>query len=242
MERRHSMKRLLLGVVILIIGSGLLLSNLGFLENEFKDYFFRWELIFIILGLGGLMHRDKKGAGVIMLIIGSVFYLKFLHIRGVLPDFIDFNFNFWQLFWPAILILAGVLIIFKRSVECKHHSNDLSDDDLIDELAVFGGGDRILNSQNFKGGKVTAIFGGSNFNLTRAKLAKGKNIIDIFAVFGGLKLVVPEDWNIKIKVVSIFGGFSDKHRIHTPDENSDNNSELIIKGFVLFGGGEIKSF
>ena len=89
---------------------------------------------------------------------------------------------------------------------------------------------------------MLAIFGGSNFNMTRAKLAPGKNYIDVFVVFGGMKFVVPEDWNIKIEVVSIFGGMSDKHRTHIPEGMSHSEGQLIIKGFVLFGGGEIKSF
>ena len=115
-------------------------------------------------------------------------------------------------------------------------------DDIIDEVAVFGGGDRNIVSQNFQGGKILAIFGGSNFYMTKARLAPGKNYIDILAIFGGLKMVVPEDWTVRINVISVFGGFSDKHKIHVPDENMKPESELIIKGFVLFGGGEIKSY
>ena len=61
-------------------------------------------------------------------------------------------------------------------------------------------------------------------------------------MFGGTKLVVPEDWNIKITVTSVFGGFSDKHRMLPVESTYDKETILIIRGFVLFGGGEIKSF
>jgi predicted membrane protein len=97
-------------------------------------------------------------------------------------------------------------------------------------------------TNNFKGGKMLAVFGGSNFYLAKCKLAPGKNYIDVLAVFGGFKLVVPEDWNIKISTISIFGGISDKHRMHTPNQVTEDLPELIIKGFVIFGGGEIKSY
>ena len=78
--------------------------------------------------------------------------------------------------------------------------------------------------------------------MARAKLAPGKNYIDVLAIFGGLKLIVPEDWHVKIDVISIFGGFSDKHRLHPYNNDIQPNSELVIKGFVLFGGGDIRSF
>ena len=62
------------------------------------------------------------------------------------------------------------------------------------------------------------------------------------AIFGGMKLVVPDNWKVRINAVSIFGGFSDKHRMHIPDNATNTDNELIIRGFVIFGGGEIKSF
>ena len=53
---------------------------------------------------------------------------------------------------------------------------------------------------------------------------------------------MPDDWDIKIKVQPIFGGFSDTHRIHPQNTDDELKSELIIKGMVIFGGGEIKSY
>jgi predicted membrane protein len=221
MEQNHTQKRFLIGFVILAVGLGLLLSNLGILNYEIKRYVLRWEMILIGLGLIFIISHDSKVPGIILLIIGGFLYLR---------DFFNFNFNFWQVFWPAMLILAGVLILFRKRI-----------DPLIDEIAVFGGAEKTITSANFRGGKILAVFGGSSFNLARAKLAPGKNYIEVLAIFGGMKLVVPEDWNIRINAVSIFGGFSDKHRIQTYAADT-TESELIIKGVVIFGGGEIKSY
>jgi hypothetical protein len=77
--------------------------------------------------------------------------------------------------------------------------------------------------------------------MSNVKLAAGTQYIDIFAMFGGTTLLVPEGWDIKIKVVSIFGGFSDKHRVRISDKENNINNKLVIKGLVIFGGGEIKS-
>jgi predicted membrane protein len=235
MEHNHAQKRFLIGFVILAAGLALLLRNFGILDYELKRYILRWEVILIALGFVFILSHDNKGPGIVLLFVGGAFYLS---------DFFDFHFNFWQVFLPALLILAGILILFRQKLEITGDSEkkNIDNEDFIDEVNVFGGGDRNIVSQNFQGGKILAIFGGSNFNMMRAKLAPGKNYIEVLAVFGGMKLVVPEDWNVRINVVSIFGGFSDKHRIRPIESLEKNDTELVLKGFVLFGGGEIKSF
>ncbi len=233
MEQNQTQKRLLIGFVILALGTGLLLSNLGILNYEIKRYVLRWEMILIGLGIIFIFTHESRVPGIILLLIGGALYLR---------DFFNLNFNFWQVFWPAMLILAGILIIFRKKVDHSHwEKKSLSDEDIIDEVAVFGGAEKTIMSQSFKGGKILAIFGGSTFNLSRAKLAPGKNYIEVLAIFGGMKLIVPEDWNVKISALSVFGGFTDKHRIN-PYNGNNPESELVIKGTVVFGGGEIRSF
>ena len=103
--------------------------------------------------------------------------------------------------------------------------------DYIDSVDVFGGGEKIIMSQNFKGGKITGIFGGSEINFLNAKLAKGTNYLDLFFMSGGMGLIIPKDWNVKVDVVSLFGGIGDKRDIIDNPENDD--SVLYIKGFVF---------
>jgi len=83
---------------------------------------------------------------------------------------------------------------------------------------------------------MVAVFGGSKIDLTNATLSSNTNEIEIVVVFGGTELIVPSDWNIRIEVFNIFGGFSDK----TSPSQVDLNKTLIIKGVAVFGGGEIK--
>lgn len=236
MVERENKKRVLVGIIIMLAGTTILLKNFGIYNDFINEYIFRWEMILIAIGIVNIVAHGGRGPGFVFLIAGSVFIAK---------DYLDLpKINFWQLFFAFLFILAGIFMIFRRKghYECRRSDRTTSDLDSIDEVAVFGGGDRTIVTENFKGGKVLAIFGGSNFNLIRSKLSPGKNYLDILIVFGGMKLVVPEDWNIKIEAVSIFGGFTDKHRVSTPVSHSEGNPELIIKGLVIFGGGEIKSF
>ena len=107
-------------------------------------------------------------------------------------------------------------------------------------MTVFGGGDRIINSQQFKGGKITHIFGGSKIDFTRGKLAPGKNHLEVVLIFGGTKLIVPESWDVRMEVTSVFGGFSDK-RVKSMVV-SDTDRSLLITGVNVFGGGEIVNY
>ncbi len=234
METKNTDKRLIVGLIIVLIGAAILAINFGVLPSNLRYYLFHWEVILIGIGLIALLTSEHKGTGIILIAVGGAFYLR---------NFIDLHFNFWQLFIPSMIILLGLILIFRRRTPSDDDKRILEPgDDYIDDVAIFGGSEKVINSQNFKGGKITAIFGGSNFNMARAKLAPGIQIIDIFALFGGTTFIVPDDWSIKVKVVSIFGGFSDKHKVTGSTNESDDKNILIVKGLAIFGGGEIKSF
>ncbi len=234
MEKERVDKRMLLGIVIVVAGLLVLARNFGFISHGLEHYIFRWEMILIALGLVLLANRSNRATGIILLFIGGAFYFT---------DIWNLHLNFWQLFIPALLILSGILIIFRDRINAPWGKTVFGDDENhIDETAVFGGGDRVVSSQTFKGGKITAIFGGMNYDMLKARLQPGQNVIDVFCLFGGFKLALPDDWTVKIRVTSIFGGFSDKRRIATAEKSSNPDTQLVITGIAMFGGGEIASY
>jgi predicted membrane protein len=233
MEKERIDKRILIGILIILAGFLMLANNFGFLRPELQHYFFRWEMILIGLGLVFIINRGNRTTGIIMLFVGLAFYAR---------DIFHLHFNFWQLFLPTLLILAGIMVMFRSRIDRFYARTPLSDEEnQIDDTAIFGGGDRLMRSQHFKGGRITAIFGGSNFDMLKARLEPGTHEIDVFCLFGGTKLIIPADWNIKIRVTSIFGGFSDKRHL-TPETRTNDETQLIITGMVIFGGGEIKNY
>ena len=76
--------------------------------------------------------------------------------------------------------------------------------------------------------------------MTSAKLAPGTNYLEIVMIFGGSKLIIPENWDVKVEVTSVFGGFSDKRTKSIVVKDSDRR--LIINGSCIFGGGELVNF
>jgi predicted membrane protein len=109
----------------------------------------------------------------------------------------------------------------------------------IDEFNVFSGSEKKISMKNFKGGKITSIFGGSEIDLLDAELSSETNVIELFYLFGGSSIKVPNDWVVINKVTAILGGFADKRNVSTPKEPVPNKT-LILRGFVMFGGGEIE--
>lgn len=233
-NRGHGMeKRIGIGILLVVAGGLILMSNFHIIPYEIKHYIFTWKSLLIAIGVISLLSNENKIPGIVLISIGTFFFL---------PDIFNLPFGFRQLFWPVLLVLVGVLIIFRKGHHgsISSHGESMNSSDYIDEVAIFGGGDRKITSKSFKGGKVTSIFGGSNFDFSDAELAEGTNVIDVFSVFGGSKYIVPGNWEIKTDVVSIFGGFSDKRKNYV--KANGDNKVIIFKGLVVFGGGEIKSY
>jgi len=234
MERKRFQGRTILGIILVLIGLLMIGRSLNIFPYQLADDLFSWPMILIVLGVIFLVTRPGSTSGWILLIIGGVFMLE--RVTDV-SDYLD------DLFWPVIFIGIGVLILVKSLTGFRRKNyayTSGSGVDYIDEIAILGGSDRKITSQGFKGGQITSILGGSQINLVSAHLAKGENIIDVFSLFGGSTLIVPRNWNVKVEVTSILGGFSDKRAVMESSENSGEGT-LIIKGLVLFGGGEIKN-
>jgi len=109
----------------------------------------------------------------------------------------------------------------------------------VEATAIFGGSHQTVFSKNFKGGDVTAVFGGADINLTQADFNETVKL-DVTAVFGGIKLIVPQNWAVRSNVTAIFGSVEDKRGSLMP--NAEIQKTLILDGTAMFGGIEIKSF
>ncbi|MFP4605046.1 MAG: LiaF domain-containing protein, partial [Bacteroidales bacterium] len=141
---------------------------------------------------------------------------------------------------PVVFIAIGVVIVIKSLGYSEKQPKEGYGKDYIDDIAILGGNDRRITSHSFRGGKITSILGGSTVNLSDAELAQGENVLDMFTLFGGATIIVPRNWQVKVDITAILGGFEDK-RQYISDENQKNEKILIVKGIAIFGGGEIKS-
>ncbi len=236
MENKSTDRKLIIGIILMVMGGLLLFDTFEITNLPIRYYIFSWKTLLIAIGVIILATKEKATAGYVLIGLGIVFWL---------PSLVNYSISLGQVFLPAILIGVGVLIITKRS---NSHRNKTASSfpggnpsDYIDDVSVLGGGTKIIQSKNFKGGDITAIFGGSEFSFKEAELSPDGCTIDVFTMFGGSKLIIPDNWVVKSDMFSIFGGFNDKRTIK-PDIDSEPKSILYLKGAVIFGGMEIKSY
>jgi hypothetical protein len=114
-----------------------------------------------------------------------------------------------------------------------------STDPEFDYMAIFGATKQRVTVKNFRGGRLTAFFGGFEVDLTRADIEGQVAIIDASALFGGGEIRVPPTWIIDVQGIAILGGFTDE--THQDIADTTTAKRLIVKGLAALGGVVIKN-
>ncbi|HPC97941.1 MAG TPA: DUF5668 domain-containing protein [Bacteroidales bacterium] len=233
-HRHHhsSYNRVVIGVILVLAGLLMIMKNAGFFSHFIEEVIFSWQMLLVTIGLIiTIGSSGSKTAGIILMAVGSFF---------LIPEIFSEAFNIYNMFWPSIFIIIGVIFIFSRRRWRPSGHISETGEEFIDYVYVFSGGERQIQTGNFRGGKVTAVFGGAELDLTRSSLAPGVNTLEVACVFGGVTIKVPDEWDIKIEVTPVLGGFSDERKLRE-GRTVIQGKQLIIKGAVVFGGGEVKS-
>ncbi len=234
-QPKRSLSHIWIGGFLLLIGVIYLLKKVGL---DLPDFIFSWQMFLIALGIFVGVRKNFEGAGwMILVLIGSVFMINEFFVFNKLKPFI----------LPIILIGSGLFFIFRPRGSKSYIQFDEgatsplagpSGQDYLDSTSIFGGSKKTVFSKNFRGGEMTNIFGGSQVDLSQADII-GTAVLDVTALFGGATLIVPSNWNIISEAVAIMGEVKDKRLMQNQPEP---NKTLIIKGTVIFGGIDIKSF
>lgn len=230
--RPGNSNRVIIGVILVLAGLFLVIRNAGFFPSFLDNIIFSWPMLLIAIGAVMSIGASEKTAGIIVMAVGGFF---------LIPRIFSETFHIYNMFWPSIFIIVGIIFIVSRRHPRFSGNITTAGDDYVDYVNVFSGGERQVVSQNFRGGKITAVFGGIELDLTKAQLAPGVAEIELACVFGGATIIVPDDWYVKIEVTPVLGGFGDSRKL-LPGRTIDSNRQLIIRGAVVFGGGEIKSY
>ena len=215
------------GFVLILVGALFLLDTFHIMDfgGVITNW---WPAIFIIIGLIKLQGHDR-GAGLIFILIGTLFLLT-------THDIIGWG-NIWKL-WPLVLIFIGLSMVFKgRRSNWKFTNDSKIGNDYIHSNAVFGGADHMITSQNFKGGETMALFGGVELDLRGAKISPDGCKIHATALFGGVEMIIPDDWNIILTGTPIFGAIESKSHRST---DAKTGKDVYIHCTVAFGSVEIK--
>lgn len=222
--------QVILGVIAIVLGVLFLLDNLRIIEDFRLSRL--WPVIFIIFGV--LKIRQSRTVpsyfvGSVLICVGTI---MILHRLGII-------YFSWHTWWPVFMILAGGAFILKGFY--RHRGQDetnipkADNEHVVQATAIFGGNSRIIASQDFKGGEVTAVMGGCEIDLRHASVADDATI-HVFALFGGIDIKVPTDWAVFLNGTPILGGFDDK-TLHPADQTK----RLHIQGYAIMGGVEVRN-
>jgi predicted membrane protein len=230
---------LVIGTIILLLGILFLLENLGYFQVAPLWQF--WPVVLIAVGIAKLIDSRGKNwiPGTVLTLIGLIFLANNI---GVLA------WNIWKFAGPALLILAGVLILVRGSFHFDDNvywtgafqDTGANAENVLHEYAIFGGVNRRIESQDFQGGEAIALFGGVEIDMHRAATTREEISVDVNAIFGGVELWTPDTWDVIVRGSSILGGFEDKtHRTAAPE--GVKRPRLVIRGSAVFGGVVVKN-
>ncbi|RZK50199.1 MAG: hypothetical protein EOO99_03155 [Pedobacter sp.] len=255
----------LIGAFVVIVGMLLLVNNAIY---ELPDWIFRWHTALILIGLFvGIKNNWKDNTWLVLMVIGMFFTVNKVWREF---DFWSVAFPMALLGMGIYMILrpnSRRRLIGKKASNTDYMMADPSSyqadtdasanseannadegasfqdytgtNDYLESVNVFGGSQQVVYSKNFKGGEIVAVFGGCDVNFSQADF-NGVVKLEVVAVFGGAKIIVPTGWEVKSVVTAILGGVTDKRPIQPIAEN--NRKLLIIEGVAMFGGLEIRNF
>ena len=237
------------GLVLIAIGVLVLLNKIPATAHWFPHWFLSWPVLLIGIGLFiGVKSRFQSAAWIILCLIGGYFLLYE-------NNWVSFNLRPYA--FPVGIILLGIVFIFKRNRRCNppHHGrfkhwqpgNQTSkfaepidaSEDVVNVSSTFGSVERNIFSKDFKGGTISSVFGGAQVNFAQADF-QGTAVVDVSIMFGGVDIIIPSNWNLKNEISVIFGGIEDRRTV-APNLH-ESGKTLILRGNIMFGGIEIKSY
>jgi len=236
-NRRHQHHRhggIIPAVVLISVGAIFLLNNLHIFY--FQEVWRYWPVILIALGLVKLVDapdNSSRTGGAILLVLGAIFLAP--------------NLGFWDIsigqLWPLFLIGLGVLLLSQRVIHFQGGFGSAVSGGVaqgtMNESAIFSGGKRRVVTPDFRGGEMSAVFGGFEIDLRNAGMTGDSTVLLLNAVFGGMDIRVPENWDVVMELTALFGGCDDK-TTH-PDVSRPGVKRLILRGSVIFGGIDVKN-
>jgi len=224
---RTPLSSILTGSFFILMGVVWFLNNI----NLIRIYrFVWWPLILIIIGVIHFANRKNVSdfSGWFFILLGGFFLL----IQNKIV-----NWEFVGKFWPVFLIVLGLSIILHRKNPVSESEPDAEKYNSITGIALFSGYKKKLSSKAFRRGKITALFGSAEIDLSKSYLNRSGAELELTAVFGGIDLIIPQDWNIELNSSAVFGGVGNKSQ----NPSISEGKILKIRANAVFGGIDIRN-
>ena len=225
--------QVVLGLLVVGMGVLFLLDNLDILN--FRHAIGFWPLAFIVAGCVALFGNGTRSGRSGNYMGGVLIAVGLLMIVSRMGYF----YISWGTLWPLVMIALGGLVLYRSLGPGRVTREDFvagaGPDNVVDIVAVLGGFERRVSTQDFRGGEITAVMGGCALDLRDASIVK-EAVINIFTVWGGINIKVPPDWTVVLNGTPVMGGFAEK-TARPPDASK----RLVITGYAIMGGVEVRN-
>ncbi len=106
-------------------------------------------------------------------------------------------------------------------------------------IAILGGATRKGRWIPAQRTLVYTVMGGATLDFREALLPPGITEIAVFALMGGVEIIVPPGLAVESGGIAIMGGFDHSH--DDPGHRAPDAPTLRIRGFALMGGVDVKT-
>ena len=263
---QHSTTQLVLGLIVITVGVLTTLDNLGVLDAQYYFRFWPVAIIAIGLaklwraldGHGGyvtalafstagtwllleqldlltISFREVWPA-LLVLVGGSLVWQALSRSRPAAPDEpeglgeLEGLGHFGEPGEPGRSQVSGL------PGESRQPGPEDDANAVLHATAILGSVVRGNNSPRFRGGSLTVVMGGCEIDLRNASIER-EAVIEVFAMWGGIEIRVPEDWTVVSQVNPVLGGVADTTR---PPQTAGRR-RLVLRGFVIMAGIEVKN-
>lgn len=193
--------KVMAGLILVTIGVVVLVAKLDLFF--LPRWLFSWKMLLIAIGLFlGFRHNFQKPGWLILVLIGTVFLIQ---------DAVD-GFDLHIYFWPIMLIGLGVWIMLKprrdypRQFDRKREVSETEAGPDYTKSHRFSSGDAANSTYSTEDiVDVTAIFGGIKKNIISKNFMGG----EVVSVFGGTELNLSQadiQHPVMLEATQIFGG------------------------------------
>jgi predicted membrane protein len=241
------MKKIVFGVLVVMLGVFLLFRNMGFIPWGISHWVLSWQSLLVAIGAILMFDgkRETRNAGLILMLVGGIFLLS--KTLGCFPA---------RILVPSLIIIAGVVLVFRASGQrrprngfsgrtnwgaFRESENGANDGrPIVKREYVFSGSKEKWSDGQLKEVEIDAVFSNVELDFSRTELAeeaKGRAHIHVSSVFSNVVLYVPKEWNISIQKTGVFGGFVDKR---SRNVETDETKKVVLELDAVFGGGEVR--
>ena len=227
-DRSWSGSRAIFGLFLFAFGALLLLDRFDLVRIDHWAHF--WPLFPIAIGVVKVIQPKREGQrffGALLIVIFGAILLR---------HWVDFPIR-GDLIAPGVLLLIGLRLMLVPRRSWRRRPAVVGSGDEVGTFALLGSSKVVNTSSSFDGGQASAVLGACELDLRGASIAEGgEAVLDVFAFWGGIDILVPAGWAVVVSGTPILGAIEDQR-----PAPAVSTGTLVIKGLVVMGGVEIRN-